>query len=49
MWWTQHPADFPVLTGWFGGPKTAGMADLNEQELIEAGLTSLADVFGRCS
>ena len=46
VWWTQYPADFPVLTGWFGGPKTAGMAHLNEQELIEAGLTSLADVFG---
>lgn len=47
VWWTQHPADHPVLTGWFGGPKTAGMAHLNEQELIEAGLASLADVFRR--
>jgi monoamine oxidase len=46
VWWTQYPADFPVLTGWFGGPKTAGMAHLNEPELIEAGLTSLADIFG---
>ena len=45
VWWTQYPADFPVLTGWFGGPKTAGMAHLNEQQLIEAGLTSLADIF----
>jgi monoamine oxidase len=24
VWWTQHPSDLPVLTGWFGGPKTAG-------------------------
>jgi monoamine oxidase len=47
VWWTQHPADFPVLTGWFGGPKTAGMARLNERELIEAGIASLADIFGR--
>jgi monoamine oxidase len=46
VWWTQHPSDPPVLTGWFGGPKTAGMAQLNEQELIEAGLASLADIFG---
>jgi monoamine oxidase len=46
VWWTQHPADFPVLTGWFGGPKTTGMARLSEQELIEAGLASLADIFG---
>jgi monoamine oxidase len=46
VWWTQHPADLPVLTGWFGGPKTAGMAGLEEKELIEMGLASLASVFG---
>ena len=42
VWWTQHPADLPVLTGWFGGPKTEAMANLGEHELIEAGLVSLA-------
>jgi monoamine oxidase len=47
VWWTQHPSDLPVLTGWFGGPKTARMDQLNEQEIIEAGLASLADLFGR--
>ena len=46
VWWTQHPADLPVLTGWFGGPKTAAMAELSEQELIQAGLNSLAGIFG---
>jgi monoamine oxidase len=46
VWWTQHPADLPVLTGWFGGPKTAAMAELSEQELIQAGLDSLAGIFG---
>jgi monoamine oxidase len=35
-----------VLTGWFGGPKTEAMADLGEHELIEAGLASLAGIFG---
>ena len=35
-----------MLTGWFGGPKTEGMAGLNERELLEAGLASLADIFG---
>jgi monoamine oxidase len=34
------------LTGWFGGPKTAALADLGEQDLIEAGLRSLAHIFG---
>jgi monoamine oxidase len=46
VWWTQHQAEQPVLTGWFGGPKTERMARLNEQELIEAGFGSLADIFG---
>ncbi|MGA7809744.1 flavin monoamine oxidase family protein [Bradyrhizobium sp.] len=46
VWWTQHPAEHPVLTGWFGGPKTHGLAGLDEQELIEAGLASLAGIFG---
>jgi monoamine oxidase len=46
VWWTQHPAELPVLTGWFGGPKTEAMANLGEHELIEAGLASLADIFG---
>jgi monoamine oxidase len=45
VWWTQHPANPPVLTGWFAGPKTAGMARLDEQQLIQAGLASLADIF----
>jgi monoamine oxidase len=46
VWWTQHPADLPVLTGWFGGPKTEAKANLTEHELIEAGLASLAEIFG---
>jgi monoamine oxidase len=46
VWWTQHPTDLPVLTGWFGGPKTEAMAHLGEHELIEAGLASLAEIFG---
>jgi monoamine oxidase len=46
VWWTQRPAEHPVLTGWFGGPKTAGIADLTEPDLIQAGLASLAGIFG---
>ena len=34
------------MTGWFGGPKTQALAHLSEQDLIEAGLVSLADIFG---
>ncbi|GLR89209.1 flavin monoamine oxidase family protein [Bradyrhizobium iriomotense] len=46
VWWTQHPAGDAVLTGWFGGPQTASLAGLTEPELIEAGLASLAGIFG---
>jgi monoamine oxidase len=45
VWWTQHPAHLPVLTGWFGGPRTQAMAGLGEHELIETGIASLAGVF----
>lgn len=44
-WWTQQPDLQHVLTGWFGGPKTSGMAGLDEHELIELGLGSLARIF----
>jgi monoamine oxidase len=46
VWWTQHPTDHPVLTGWLAGPRTKPMAHLDEQGLIVAGLASLADIFG---
>jgi len=45
VWWTQQPADFPVLTGWFAGPKTEATAHLDEHGLTEAGLASLAKIF----
>jgi monoamine oxidase len=44
-WWTQHPAGHPVLTGWFAGPKADRVSSLDEAELIDMGLASLADIF----
>lgn len=46
VWWTQYPARHAVLTGWFGGPRTVELERLDPQRLIEAGLGSLATVFG---
>jgi monoamine oxidase len=46
VWWTQHPSDHPVLTGWFGGPRTAQLSGLDPQGLIDVGLNSLAAMFG---
>ena len=46
VWWTRHPEQYPVLTGWFGGPRTAELQGLGPQGLIHAGLSSLAAIFG---
>lgn len=45
VWWTQYPSRHAVLTGWFGGPRTAELESLDPQQLIEAGLDSLAAIF----
>jgi monoamine oxidase len=44
-WWTQHPANHPVLTGWFAGPKADRVSSLTESELVEIGIASVAEIF----
>ena len=44
-WWTQHPLGYPVLTGWFAGPKADSVSSLTEAQLIDMGLASLAEIF----
>ncbi|MBV8751299.1 MAG: FAD-dependent oxidoreductase [Hyphomicrobiales bacterium] len=44
-WWTQHPAEHPVLTGWFAGPKADAVPRLTANELVEMGIASLAETF----
>ena len=46
VWWTRYPDPHPVLTGWFGGPRTSELAHLDAQGLIDAGIASLAAMFG---
>jgi monoamine oxidase len=45
VWWTQHPSEFPVLTGWFAGPKADAVARLTVSELVNMGLDSLTKIF----
>ncbi|NPU66754.1 FAD-dependent oxidoreductase [Bradyrhizobium sp. 83012] len=47
VWWTQHPNDHAVLTGWLAGPPTHDFAALDETTLIEAGLAALGDIFAK--
>ena len=44
-WWTQYPDRYPVLTGWLAGPKADRVSSLTEAELVDMGLTSLAEIF----
>ncbi|CCE03968.1 NAD(P)/FAD-dependent oxidoreductase [Bradyrhizobium sp. STM 3809] len=47
VWWTQHPRDDAVLTGWLAGPPTGRFAALDETMLIETGLAALAGIFAK--
>jgi monoamine oxidase len=44
-WWTQHPAEHPVLTGWFAGLRADTVPRLTADELVEMGIASLAEIF----
>jgi monoamine oxidase len=44
-WWTQYPAQHPVLTGWYAGPKADRVSALGETGFVEMGLNSLAEIF----
>jgi monoamine oxidase len=44
-WWTQYPAEYPVLTGWLAGPRADRVSSLAATELADAGLASLAEIF----
>jgi monoamine oxidase len=46
VWWTQNPAEHPVLTGWLAGPPSQRLAHLDGDGLVAAGVASLADAFG---
>ncbi len=46
-WWTQHPSSYPVLTGWFAGPKADTVSSLTATELVDMGIGSLAEIFDR--
>ena len=45
VWWTQHPAEYPVLTGWLAGPKADTVPRLTVSELVKISLDSLAEIF----
>jgi monoamine oxidase len=46
-WWTQRPSDYPLLTGWAGGPRAMKMQENSDDEILELALRSLSNVFKR--
>lgn len=44
-WWTQHPDDKPVLTGWLGGPNAAQLKNSSDEDILAIGKRSLAAIF----
>lgn len=44
-WWTQHPTDSNLLTGWLGGPKASGKIFEKETSLADTALQSLSSIF----
>ena len=46
-WWTQYPVASNILTGWLGGLPAYAKKELNELELLELALQSLANIFKR--
>jgi monoamine oxidase len=47
VWWTQYPAEHPVLTGWTPAHKVAAAAARTSDEWLALALASLAALFER--
>ena len=43
--WTQAPANSPLLTGWLGGSPAYEKKDMPPEEILQLTLTSLANIF----
>ena len=45
VWWTTHPAETPVLTGWIGGPRSAAFDQCTREQIGDTGCQELARIF----
>jgi monoamine oxidase len=44
-WWTQAPADWPLLTGWLGGPPVQVLINESDETILSQALQSLSVIF----
>jgi monoamine oxidase len=47
VWWTPHPVQTSVITGWAGGPHADVLAGLDDAEIIRIALESLRGILGK--
>jgi monoamine oxidase len=45
VWWTPHPARANTLTGWVGGPRSEAFAHSTPDQLSEAAIKELSQIF----
>jgi monoamine oxidase len=45
VWWTPHPERSNSITGWVGGPRSAALAELDQNRLTQRACASLAKIF----
>jgi monoamine oxidase len=44
-WWTLLPEEWPLLTGWLGGPQTEKLHNVSSQTILQYALQSLSNIF----
>jgi monoamine oxidase len=45
-WWTTLPEDHPMMVGWAGGPTAGRLLELDEEQIEDLAIHSLALIFG---
>jgi len=44
-WWTYHPKQVAMLTGWSGGPHANDIKNLSGKEIVQKAMESLSEIF----
>jgi len=44
-WWTLYPDQWPLLTGWLGGPQTEKLYNVSTETILQHALQSLSNIF----
>ena len=45
VWWTPHPERSNTITGWVGGPRSAALGELDQNQLAQRACASLGKIF----